>query len=207
MSIFAAANKDQAKAAWASAELMTDHCGGAERAALRVRMKNLTARGWHLAAALFAALLFACGSSSSGSGGSQTASTGQGGVGGTTTSSSTTAVGGGCYGDPVAWKSLTTGPFACTKNADCCVVVNTCVNEAQVVAAKDRADAQEVWPFCGYMCADCLPPAVKVGCYQGFCAGVLVFGPDATPDMREDHCGTEATSVDGEGWLHFDCSA
>lgn len=142
-----------------------------------------------------------------GAGGGTTTGTGQGGdittgVGGAGGGSSTASgTGGGastgtgvtCYGDAAEWAAITATPIACTKNSDCCVVVNGCTNQAQVVAAGDFAAAPGAWPYCDDECTDCIPPVVDVGCVDGVCVGEAL-PPDG--QFGTSHCGEDVTTLD-----------
>lgn len=64
----------------------------------------------------------------------------------------------GCHGDAATWASLTTGPLPCTENSDCCVVVNGCLSQSQIVAASSQAEAKAAWPYCDSECNLCIPP-------------------------------------------------
>jgi hypothetical protein len=160
-------------------------------------------------AVLATALLTACSSSSGGNGGGGTggsASTTSGSTSTTSGSTSTgTGTGSGCVGDSQTWASLTAGPFTCTQNSDCCVIVNGCTNEAQIVSATNQAAAKAAWPTCENLCTDCIPPAIKVGCVNGVCAGEVVPFPDASADLLQDHCGVDAPVPATPSKLTFHC--
>ncbi len=145
------------------------------------------------------------GGATTGAGGATSAGgSGSGGSGGATTS---TGAGGACQGDEATWKKLTGGPFACTKNSDCCVIINSCINAAQIVAAKDVAAAKAAWPTCDVGCNDCIPPAVEVGCNAGECAGKVVDLADASAETLQDHCGVDPTVLTAASKLLFSCGA
>jgi len=129
--------------------------------------------GW-IGAGLIGALAAACGSSGNGGGG---------------TAGNTTGTGGACHGDSSVWTVLTQGPIACTQNSDCCVIVNGCLSQSQIVAATNKDQAKAAWPYCDSMCNACIPPAVEVGCQGGTCVGQVVPVPDASTDLLMDHCG------------------
>lgn len=161
-----------------------------------------------LAVGLSLCLLIACGDSSEGGGGD-----GGAGAAGSTTSTTTTSdtsssatgatttsgagVGGGptCHGDEAAWTELTASAPACASNADCCVIMNGCLSQGQLVGLADFGAAGALWPYCDDECNDCIPPAVEVGCVEGVCVGHEV--PDAAGDspLRQDHCGTDDVST------------
>jgi hypothetical protein len=140
---------------------------------------------------LFAALLAACSSGSSGSGGGTTTTTGAGGT--------------GCHGDDATWQALTAAAIPCQKNSDCCVVVNGCLSESQVVAAATKDQAKAAWPYCEAQCNACIPPAIEVVCDQGSCAGREVDLVDAGPALLADHCGDDAADATTQGVVHFSC--
>ena len=130
-----------------------------------------------------------------------TTSTGSGGSGGA--GGGSTSTGAVCHGDPTSWTEITAAPIACTKNSDCCVVINGCLSEAQVVHADDFATAGAAWPYCDSDCNDCIPPVIDVGCVDGVCVG------DAQPEdgtAGMDHCGEDvAPLVPVDPALSFTC--
>ncbi|MFO0757832.1 MAG: hypothetical protein U0359_15155 [Byssovorax sp.] len=168
-----------------------------------------------LLATLVAAFFAACSSSSSGSSSTTTTTSATTGAGGGSGGGSTTAgtgggtgTGGGmgdCHGDATQWAALTQGPIACTKNSDCCVLVNGCYSQAQIVSAANEAAAKDAWPYCDSMCNDCIPPAIVVGCDNGTCAGKEVDFSDASPDLLMDHCGEDPQVGLSSVKLHFGC--
>jgi hypothetical protein len=158
--------------------------------------------------ALLLTVAAACSSSTGGGNGGHgggTGNTGGSGHGGNASSSSSSGAGGGCQGDSATWATLTAGPIACTQNSDCCVIVNGCISEAQIVSATNEAAAKTAWPYCESQCNDCIPPAIQVGCDNGVCAGTVVDFADASPDLLMDHCGTDPPVNPVAGKLHFTC--
>lgn len=158
-------------------------------------------------AVVLAALGGACTDSGggAGAGGGTGAAAGSGPAGGTAGSAgSTTTSTSSCNGDQATWDSLTAGPFTCTKNSDCCVIINGCTNEAQIVLAANRDAAKTAWPYCQNDCTNCIPPAVEVGCNNGQCTGTEVDFMDASPDLLNDHCGVDGPDV-VLGSLSFTC--
>jgi hypothetical protein len=151
--------------------------------------------------------VLACSSSTTSGGG------GNGGTGGhaasssssTSSSTSSSGAGGGCQGNQASWDALTAAPIACTSNSDCCVIVNGCLSQAQIVAATKKTEAAAAWPYCESMCNDCIPPAIQVGCDNGTCVGTVVGFPDASPDLLMDHCGVDTPIGFTPGKLHFGC--
>jgi len=147
---------------------------------------------------------------------STSTSTGSGGAGGTSgtggaAGSSGTQGGGGlaCHGDQVAWDAIPKTMIPCQKNSDCCVVVNTCTSEAQVVAAADSAAAAASWPYCDNDCVNCQPPMIALECKEGQCVGYFPM-PDPTkpPELGTNHCGEDGVTPAGgtPPKQHFDCS-
>jgi hypothetical protein len=139
------------------------------------------------------------------------------GIGGGTTTTSTSTnstsstggegTGASCNGDAAKWAAITAGPFTCTKSSDCCVVVNACLSQAQIVLATDFAAAQTDWPTCESQCNGCIPPAVEVGCVNGECVGEVVDA-GTTPDasIYQSHCGMDAVTVGSPASTHtFGC--
>jgi len=142
----------------------------------------------------------ACSSSNSGgsggtaSGGSAGADSGSGSGG---TSGSAGADGGSCHGDATKWATVTQ-PVSCTKNSDCCVVINGCLNQAQVVSKQNYdKGVDNLWPYCDKECTACMPPAVEVLCNNGQCGLKELDYMDASADKHMDHCGVDATPVVG----------
>jgi len=127
----------------------------------------------------------------------------EGGGGTTTSTSSTSGTGGtggggggeGCLGDPQAWNGIQKENISCTKNSDCCLVINGCLGEGQVVHASDYQLAQQVWPYCpDDGCVQCLPPFVEVACVDGSCVGEATDW-NGEPNMEESHCGVDDEPV------------
>src|SRR5262249_47191138 len=118
-------------------------------------------------------------------------------LGGPGSSSSSGTGGGACHGDMGAWATITAGPLTCQKNSDCCVVVNGCLSQAQVVKASDSMTAGAAWPYCDNQCNNCIPPAIQVGCVNGQCVGQdLDMAMPPPPDsLRMDHCGVDTSPV------------
>lgn len=149
------------------------------------------------------------GSTSSGSaqgsggtgGGGGTSSQGGGGAGG---SGAAGQGGATCHGDPADWAAATQVPIACTKSSDCCVVMNYCLSEAQIVHASNADAAKAAWPYCESDCNDCIPPEVTVFCLDEQCVGIAGEPSGAVP---MDHCGVDDEPGAGGGTIgeHFSC--
>jgi hypothetical protein len=108
-----------------------------------------------------------------------------------------------CHGDDAQWASVTQSPIACTKNSDCCVVLNFCLSAAQVVHASNVSAAKDSWPYCESECNDCIPPEVTVFCLDQQCVGVSVEEPTGDP---ADHCGIDGMpGTGGTTGEHFGC--
>jgi hypothetical protein len=83
--------------------------------------------------------------------------------------------------------------LACQSDADCCVVVDTCVSNALVVSATDRAEVEGLLAEADDgVCTRCIAPAVQVRCDAGTCVGEsLPFSDDATyAELSKTHCGS-----------------
>jgi len=132
------------------------------------------------------------GSTSSGTGGSTSSGTGGTAGGGAGVPD---CGGGTLLGDPDAWAGIQKENISCTKNSDCCVVINDCLSEGQIVHASDYALAQTAWPYCQYHCAQCVPPFVDVACVDGICVGESTEWAGER-DMEESHCGVDDEPVD-----------
>jgi hypothetical protein len=142
--------------------------------------------------------------SASGTSGSQSSNAGGGSgsdSGAPPRAGTTGASGAGCYGDTTRWASITAAPAKCRTADDCCVVVNGCLSEGQVVGVSDFDAAQAAWPFCDADCNDCIPPAVIVACDNGECVGTI--DPDS-PDDGTSHCG-DAAPLGPEPSQSFTC--
>jgi hypothetical protein len=87
----------------------------------------------------------------------------------------------------------------CSTAADCCVVIDRCINQALVVRATDKATVASLvsQPDPGG-CTFCLLPAVQVSCVSGQCAGTIIGPSDSDGGvdaavytaLTTDHCGT-----------------
>jgi hypothetical protein len=174
-------------------------------------MRNsFTSRSLGFLSCIAAVALVACTSSTpvgggAGGGGTSDSTTGSGGgatTGSNSTGSVTTGSGGGssattstgvtCHGDATEWAAITATPIACTKNSDCCVVVNGCLSEVQVVHADDFGAAGAAWPYCDNDCNDCIAPVVEVGCVDDVCVGDVL---PMSEENSDDHCGVDQTPV------------
>ena len=132
------------------------------------------------------------------------------GPGGPTSSSSGPEAGTShCVGDTGAWEQLTPASIPCTTGEECCVIMDPCLREAQVVAAMHSKDALEVWPSCAVDCHDCLARAIEVACISGSCLGRVTLKESPTSMLRHDHCGTALEFTKpyfGETGVHFTCA-
>jgi hypothetical protein len=159
-------------------------------------------RLWVLASVVFSIVTLPVGCSSSekspggsgGSGGSAGADSGSGNGG---TSGSGGAAGASCHGDKTKWAAAT-GTISCSRNSDCCVVINSCVNAAQVVSKQDYdSGIADQWAYCDNDCNFCMVPAVDVVCSNGQC-GLRELDPaDASADKTTSRCGVDSTPVVG----------
>lgn len=114
--------------------------------------------------------------------------------------------GGGCRGDQEAWDAITAKPLDCQQNSDCCVVINACANQAQVVRFADFEAAEKAFPYCDDACTKCIPPSIQVACVNGKCVGEDTSGANATDEFRTSHCGMDATQVMTPATsAHFTC--
>lgn len=178
-------------------------------------MKHLPSKSLLLVLAIVANLLVpACGggSSAGGDGGASSSSSGSGdgGAGGTSGAGGQAAGGGGqggsahCFGDAAAWAPMTQAPMACQMNSDCCVVINDCLAEAQVVRAKDYAAAPSTWPYCDDLCTNCIAPVIEVGCENGACVGKVKENGLPGDPLSGSHCGVDPVVAPAQD-LHFGC--
>jgi hypothetical protein len=143
--------------------------------------------------------------SAPGSGGAGAAGggSGQGGDGGRVGNGGAGSGGATCHGDVAAWEAATQAPIACTKNSDCCVVINLCVSEAQIVHASNADAAKAAWPYCDLDCKDCIPPEVSVFCHNSQCVGIA---GEPSGSLPMDHCGVDDEPGEGGGsGEHFSC--
>jgi hypothetical protein len=87
--------------------------------------------------------------------------------------------------------------IACTKDSDCCVVFDMCLNRGYVVGAADQATVANLIATADQTtCNRCMPPPVEISCgASGFCVGTkLGCGHGSTASAN--HCG-KVTTVDG----------
>jgi hypothetical protein len=175
-----------------------------------------------------ACALVACMSSDTATTTSSSSSGGEGGAGGSSRfiSTGTTSGPGGasatsggtgtpdtslhCTGDKDAWEQLTAGPIACTSGEECCVIMNPCLSEAQIVAAGHEAEAHAAWPSCTVDCNDCVARAIEVACVSGSCLGRVILGEPWSSPLRKDHCGMASEFLHANGGpmdVHFGCGA
>ena len=140
--------------------------------------------------------------------GNSGAAQGSGGAGGSSSEGGAGGNGAGghggasCEGDPAAFAEAIQ-PLPCSKNSDCCVVLNSCSNEAQIVHASKAAVAKASWATCIEDCTDCIPPDVDVYCIENVCVG---RANEATGEFPVDHCGVDEEPGAGGGTgEHFSC--
>lgn len=124
--------------------------------------------------------------------------------GGSPAASSSTGEDAGPLQDLNTAQSYANGDAGCATAADCCVVVDGCMNEALVVGAKDQAtvanlvaayDQAEYALGPQARCTGCVPPPVQVSCVQNKCVGSYVGfespdGGEIDPSFMQNHCGT-----------------
>jgi hypothetical protein len=89
----------------------------------------------------------------------------------------------GCKGDPEEWAAILSEPLTCTRNSDCCVAVNECLEQAIVVTAPNVDRAQTAWYSCFPGCNGCVRPSVSASCVNGQCVG--------HPDDGGSRCGVD----------------
>jgi len=125
---------------------------------------------------------------------------------GVSTSSGSGAGGAMCHGDATAWNAILAKPLSCMTNDQCCVVINTCLNDAQIVLATDYAAAGTAQPYCDNQCTNCLPPAIDVGCVGGKCVGQNLDNANPPPPntLRQSHCGVNPVLMPAPT-SHFTC--
>lgn len=113
-----------------------------------------------------------------------------------------------CTGDAGAWEQLTAGPIPCQSGEECCVIVDPCLSESQVVAAANEKAASAAWPSCAVDCTDCIARAIEVACVAGSCLGRVIEDASLSSPLRKDHCGTALEFLDTKGGptaVHFSC--
>jgi len=114
-------------------------------------------------------------------------------------SPSNAGTGGGTNPEPEDPADFADGNVACDTDADCCVVVNDCANQAYVVGIDDKDKVAALVAIAEQdrsRCTGCIAPAVEVTCENAKCVGSLVeFTASSQPDERlfQDHCGTIST--------------
>lgn len=161
-------------------------------------MKRFPSKSLLLALAIGTNLLAAAcgGGSSEGGDGGSAGTSGGGGQGGDPH----------CHGDSAAWMTMTQTPMACQTNSDCCVVINDCLAEAQVVRAQDFAAAPSTWPYCDDACTKCVSPIIEVGCEDGACVGKVKEGAMPGEPLAGSHCGVDPVVAPAKE-LHFACGS
>jgi hypothetical protein len=85
-------------------------------------------------------------------------------------------------------------PAACQVDGDCCVVVDSCFDEAYLVGRAEYAAMQASIPSVGSdfgRCLSCFLPAVQVQCKGGFCVGAEIPPPYSLNigPLTTSHCG------------------
>jgi type II secretory pathway pseudopilin PulG len=98
---------------------------------------------------------------------------------------------GPCDGDADTWQGVIEAPLDCLDDSDCCLVVDDCLGQAQVVPAAILPDAAWSWPHCAGSCGGEPPPWMDVACVKGTCAVVDDGGqpPDPQGPPAKTHCG------------------
>jgi hypothetical protein len=86
-------------------------------------------------------------------------------------------------------------------------VINSCINQAQVVAAADFTSAGAAWPYCDGDCNDCVTPAVDVVCSAGVCGLLSVDPASATPEQSTSRCGDDTLTLSGDPKEQLGCGA
>ena len=223
--IVSAANKAAAKAAWPYCE---SQCTGCIAPAVEVFCSNGVCAGSSAdiladgSTALMqdhcgvdgpagkpeSALCFGCGcTGTTGSGSSSRSGTASSSGSGSSSSSGAGSGDAGCTGNSAAWASITSGPITCHQNSDCCVIVNDCTYEAQVVSAANVDAGLADWPTCQNECTHCMSPTTYVGCYSGVC-GANVMAAESDGGVMGTHCGINPTPPTGTpaGTNDFTCN-
>jgi hypothetical protein len=227
--IVSATNEQAAKAAWPTCQ---DQCNQCIPPAISVYCANGTCAGTLVELGTDASdglmqdhcgvdgtsgsadtpMFFSCGSTPPGSGDGGKTDSGVANDSGKDSAAGKDSGGGdaGCTGDAATWASLTGTAVSCTKNSDCCVIVNDCTWEAQVVSAANETAAEAAWPTCQNECTHCMSPAVDVGCFNGTCGGrVVSLTSDGGLSLFGTHCGDDSVSTTGQstGGSAFECNA
>jgi hypothetical protein len=94
--------------------------------------------------------------------------------------------------DVVAAEAPAPSSYTCRDDADCCIVIDTCLAVAHLYSKAPGATGKPSLspPDAGAACVNCIPPAVQVRCDQGQCVGEkLSTGVDFNGPLRQDHCG------------------
>ena len=77
--------------------------------------------------------------------------------------------------------------FPCTRDSDCCTVVDGCMARAYLYSKGVGASPAPAIPPNNGMCLSCIPPSIQLRCEAGTCVGEKVQGSDSR--LIEAHCG------------------
>jgi hypothetical protein len=88
---------------------------------------------------------------------------------------------------------------ACQTDADCCLVVDNCLDQGLVVGVADKDKVRSLLDSADMaQCLGCIPPFVQLSCEQNVCVGTSVdLQQSSTGSLNNalvmDHCGTVQT--------------
>ncbi len=88
---------------------------------------------------------------------------------------------------------------ACQTDADCCLVVDNCLDQGLIVGVADKDKVRSLLDSADMsQCLGCIPPFVQVSCEQSVCVGTSVDLQQSSSGSLNnalvmDHCGTVQT--------------
>ncbi len=88
---------------------------------------------------------------------------------------------------------------ACQTDADCCLVVDECLDQGLIVGVADKDKVRNLLDSADTsQCLGCIPPFVQLSCEQNVCVGTSVNLQDSSSGSNfnalvMDHCGTVQT--------------
>ena len=96
-------------------------------------------------------------------------------------------------------RAIANKPAACQTDADCCLVVDNCMDAGFVVSTADKDNVRSLLDSANMnLCKGCVAPFVQVSCEANVCVGTSVNlsespSGSASEDLAKDHCGTVQT--------------
>jgi hypothetical protein len=78
--------------------------------------------------------------------------------------------------------------FPCNDDTDCCIKIDTCLNDAYMYSMAQGASPEPTFTVDDY-CTLCIPPAIQVRCEKHQCVGERIPSYTSGP-LLTNHCGT-----------------